>query len=105
MSTSARSPAPSPCCVPPPPRGLWWRSITLPSPQVGALPAMGNFRVSAPCPLAGGKRLFRIDRIRQAVLTGAHFPPHPAPAEPGVRYTPGAEDAVVRLRLAPGAAG
>ena len=63
--------------------------------------AMGNWYVSAHCRLAGGERLFRIDRIRQAMLTGAHFTPHPAPAEPGVRYTPGAEDAVVRIRLAP----
>jgi len=63
--------------------------------------AMGNWYVSAHCRRAGGERVFRIDRIRSATATGEHFTPRATPPEPGVRYTPGAEDAVVRIRLAP----
>jgi len=64
----------------------------------------GNWYVSAHCRLAGGERIFRVDRIRSASLTGAHFdPPAVAPAAE-LRYTPGADDVVVRLALGPGAA-
>lgn len=66
--------------------------------------AQGNWYVSAHCRLAGGERIFRVDRIRRASVTGDRFtPPAVAPAAE-VRYTPGADDIVVRLALGPGAA-
>jgi proteasome accessory factor C len=63
--------------------------------------ALGNWYVSAHCRLAGGERVFRIDRIKEARLTGARFTPRQPAASPGIRYTPGAEDAVVRIGLSP----
>ena len=64
----------------------------------------GNWYVSAHCRLAGGERIFRVDRIRRASVSGDHFtPPAVAPAAQ-LRYTPGADDVVVRLALRPGAA-
>ena len=65
--------------------------------------ALGNWYVSAHCRLAEGERLFRVDRIRRAALTGDHFSPPADPPPPGVRYTPGADDVVVRIELGPAA--
>jgi proteasome accessory factor C len=65
--------------------------------------ALGNWYVSAHCRMAGGERLFRVDRIRHAAVTGDRFAPPQDPPAPGVRYTPGADDVVVRIALDPSA--
>jgi proteasome accessory factor C len=66
--------------------------------------SLGNWYVSGRCRLAEGERLFRIDRIKGLEVTGEAFDPPDGPVEPRVRYSPGVEDAVVRLRLEPTAA-
>ena len=65
---------------------------------------MGNWYVTGHCRLAGGERVFRVDRVRTARLTGERFTPRTSAPAPGVRYTPGPDDLVVDLRLAPEAA-
>lgn len=65
--------------------------------------ALGNWYVTGYCRLAGGERIFRVDRIRTAAITGDRFdPPHDLPPA-GVRYTPGVDDTVVRIALDPAA--
>ena len=64
--------------------------------------ALGNWYLMGRCRLAEGERIFRVDRIREASLTGEVFVP-PATLPPAeVRFTPRAEDvqAVIRLRPA-----
>jgi proteasome accessory factor C len=70
----------------------------------GVFAALGNWYVTGHCRRAGGERVFRVDRIRSARLTGERFEPRQAPLSPGVQYTPGPDDVVVRLALAPEAA-
>lgn len=64
----------------------------------------GNWYVSAHCRLAGGERIFRVDRIRRAAITGDRFQRPALVPSTGLRYTPGADDIVVRLALRPAAA-
>lgn len=61
--------------------------------------ALGNWYVTAYCRLAGGERIFRVDRIRSATSTGATFDPPREPPPAGVRYTAGVDDTVVRIAL------
>ncbi len=65
--------------------------------------ALGNWYVSAMCRSAGEERVFRVDRIRDAALTGERFqqPPELPPAE--VRYTPNEDDVRVTIDLDAGA--
>jgi proteasome accessory factor C len=63
--------------------------------------SMGNWYVAAHCRLAGGERLFRIDRIRRITPTGEHFDPPADLPPPEVRYVPSAEDVVCRIALGP----
>lgn len=66
--------------------------------------AMGNWYLSGWCRRAGGERVFRVDRIQEAMTTDDRFEP-PADLPPAaVRYSPGADDPTVHLRLTPGAA-
>ena len=64
---------------------------------------MGNWYVAAHCRLAEGERVFRIDRIREAKLTGETFEPPAAPPPPEVRYSPGVDDVEATIRLFPAA--
>ncbi|MDP3985126.1 MAG: WYL domain-containing protein [Acidimicrobiia bacterium] len=61
--------------------------------------SMGNWYVQAHCRLAGDRRLFRIDRIRQLTETGEVFDPPKERPVPEVRYTPSADDIRCRLEL------
>jgi proteasome accessory factor C len=62
---------------------------------------MGNWYVAAHCRLAGGERVFRIDRIQEAVPTGEGFEPPAEPPPPEVQYSPGVDDVEATIRLAP----
>ena len=61
--------------------------------------ALGNWYVTGHCRLAGGERIFRVDRIRSETTTGATFDPPREPPPAGVRYTAGVDDAVVKIAL------
>ncbi|MFH1330311.1 MAG: WYL domain-containing protein [Actinomycetota bacterium] len=64
---------------------------------------LGNWYLSGHCRLAEGERVFRVDRIREASLTGERFTP-PAESPPAeVRYAPAADDVSALIRLGPGA--
>ena len=64
---------------------------------------LGNWYLTAWCRLAEAERVFRVDRIREAVLTEERFPP-PASVPPAeVRYAPGADDVSAVIRLGEGA--
>jgi len=65
---------------------------------------LGNWYVTGHCRLAGAERVFRVDRIREAVPTGEGFEPPDQTPTPSIRYTPGVDDVTVRLELGPGAA-
>jgi proteasome accessory factor C len=60
---------------------------------------LGNWYVRAHCRLAGGERVFRVDRIRSAEARESSFDPPEVVPPPLVEYTPGADDvrAVIRL--------
>lgn len=60
---------------------------------------MGNWYLSGHCRMARGERVFRVDRIRSARETGESFTPPSRLPPAEVRYTPGADDTVVRLAL------
>lgn len=60
---------------------------------------MGNWYVAAHCRLADGERVFRIDRIQESRRTGETFEPPAEPPPPVVRYSPGVDDVVARIRL------
>ncbi|MCP3974898.1 MAG: WYL domain-containing protein [bacterium] len=60
---------------------------------------MGNWYVAAYCRLAGGERVFRIDRIQEAEPTGESFSPPAEPPPPVVRYSPGVDDVEATIRL------
>lgn len=66
------------------------------------LAADGHWYLRAHCRLAGDRRDFRVDRIREATLTDepSAVPPPGADAEP-VRYTPSAADPRITLDLDP----
>lgn len=61
--------------------------------------ALGNWYLSAYCRSAGGERIFRVDRIREANFTDEAFakPEHPPAVE--VRYLPGEDDVRATIRL------
>ena len=61
--------------------------------------SLGNWYVSAFCRSADAERVFRVDRIRTARLTGDRFTPNQAPHETAIRYTPGDDDVHVTIRL------
>jgi proteasome accessory factor C len=65
--------------------------------------AQSNWYLSGWCQQAGGERLFRMDRVRQAVILEEQFKPPPASGPPPAVFHPSAEDPVVVLDLAPGA--
>ena len=60
---------------------------------------LGNWYVSAWCRSAVAERVFRIDRIRTAEVTGETFAPKEEPPKPEVRYTPNEDDTQVTIRL------
>jgi len=64
---------------------------------------MGNWYVAAQCRLAGGERVFRIDRIQEAEPTGEAFEPPDQPPPPEVQYSPGVDDVEATIRLSPAA--
>lgn len=67
--------------------------------------AQSNWYLSGWCQQAGGERLFRMDRVRRAVVLDERFePPAPVPAAPPAVFHPSASDPVIVLDLAPGAA-
>lgn len=61
--------------------------------------AMGNWYVSAYCRTAGGERIFRVDRIREAVATDEEFVRPVDPPEVEIRYLPGEDDVRATIRL------
>jgi len=65
----------------------------------------GAWYVRGHCHMAGGERLFRIDRIYDVDVLDTRFTPPPAAATPadGEVFTPGPEVARVTLELAPSA--
>ena len=65
--------------------------------------ASGQWYLSAYCHLVDDERLFRVDRMRSAELTGTAFSPPERPPELAV-YHPRAEDPRVVLELEPAAA-
>lgn len=60
---------------------------------------MGNWYVAGHCRLAGGERVFRIDRVQEASPTGESFSPPAEPPPPVVRYSPGVDDVEATIRL------
>lgn len=62
--------------------------------------ALGNWYLSAHCRRAGGERIFRVDRIRQAEITGEAFHPPSEPPPAAIRYTPAEEDIRAVIKLA-----
>ena len=60
---------------------------------------LGNWYVRGHCRRAGGERVFRLDRVREASPLAETFdaPPHVPP--PIVRYSPGVEDVRATIRL------
>jgi proteasome accessory factor C len=62
----------------------------------------GQWYAAAYCHLAEGDRLFRVDRISDAVLLDEHFEP-PADVPPASVFTPTADDPRVVLELQPDA--
>lgn len=65
--------------------------------------SLGNWYVSAFCRMAGAERVFRIDRVRDALLTDATFDPPAEVPPPEVRYTPSEDDVRAVIRLGPSA--
>jgi proteasome accessory factor C len=65
--------------------------------------SMGNWYLSGHCRMAGAERSFRVDRIRKADPTGAHFDPPKGLPPRAIRYTPSVEDVRCRIRLTPAA--
>ncbi len=61
--------------------------------------ALGNWYVSAHCRTAGGERIFRVDRIREATATGETFTPPAEPPAVEVRYLPGEDDVRATILL------
>ena len=61
--------------------------------------ALGNWYLSAYCRSAGGERIFRVDRIREARVTEGTFSPPDDPPPVEVRYLPGEDDVRATIRL------
>lgn len=81
-------------------RDVWARRVIDPH-QVFS--SAGQWYVAAWCHLAGADRVFRIDRTRSAAVLDAAFETRPpGPSQPAV-FTPGPDDPVFVLDLAPGA--
>lgn len=64
---------------------------------------LGNWYLSGFCRTAQAERVFRVDRIRTAGITGETFDPPAEPPPPVVRYTPGEDDVRATIRLGPAA--
>jgi proteasome accessory factor C len=65
--------------------------------------SLGNWYLMGHCRLAKDRRVFRVDRIKLAAVTGEAFTP-PATLPPAeARYVPSIEDVRARIALAPGA--
>lgn len=62
---------------------------------------LGNWYVRGYCRLKEAERVFRVDRIRDVVVTGARFDPPEETPPPIVAYTPGEEDTHSVIRLEP----
>ena len=62
---------------------------------------LGNWYVQGHCRLAGGERVFRVDRIRDCELLGQTFHRPTDVPQPGVGYTPSDDDVVCEIRLGP----
>lgn len=60
---------------------------------------LGNWYLSAFCRLAGGERIFRVDRIRDAQVTEETFTPPANLPLVEVRYLPGEDDVRATIRL------
>lgn len=60
---------------------------------------LGNWYLSAFCRSAGGERIFRVDRIRDARVTDETFVPPENPPPVEVRYLPGEDDVRATIRL------
>ncbi len=65
---------------------------------------LGNWYVQGYCRLVEGERVFRVDRIRDLVLTDDRFERPATVPDPQVSYTPSDDDVVARILLSPGAA-
>ncbi len=65
--------------------------------------ALGNWYLTGYCRLARAERVFRLDRIRDVVVTGEHFEPPPKTPEPMVRYVPSDDDVRCVIELSPAA--
>ncbi len=61
--------------------------------------AMGNWYLSAYCRTAGGERIFRVDRIREAFPTDEDFERPSDPPQVEIRYLPGEDDVRATIRL------
>ena len=61
--------------------------------------SMGNWYLQGFCRMAGDRRQFRVDRIRQLTETGERFEPPAEVPSPEVRYTPAADDVRCRIEL------
>jgi proteasome accessory factor C len=70
----------------------------------GVLATLGNWYVTAYCRLAAAERVFRVDRIRDAAVTGERFIPQESAPTARIQYTPGVDDVTARIRLRPDAA-
>jgi proteasome accessory factor C len=60
---------------------------------------LGNWYLSGFCRTAGGERVFRVDRIQDAVLMEETFTPPAEPPPPEVRYTPSEDDVRATIRI------
>ena len=65
---------------------------------------LGNWYVAGHCRKAGGERLFRIDRIRDAAVLDDRFEPPEEQPPAEVHYTPGVDDVRAEITLSPAAA-
>ena len=65
--------------------------------------SLGWWYLSAYCRLAGGRRTFRVDRIRSLTVLDETFTPHPGPDPPTAEFTPSADSIYAVLALDDGA--
>ena len=65
---------------------------------------MGNWYLSGHCRKADAERVFRLDRIRDLIVTDQAFVRPAATPAPEVRYSPSVEDVTATIRLSPAAA-
>lgn len=62
---------------------------------------LGSWYVVAHCRRAGDRRVFRVDRIREAEALEEEFAPPSDPPDETVTYRPGPDDSTARIRLEP----